>query len=48
MLDNYLNIAADAGFQNTVLPTIDGTAGKLPPIATKLNGVIAATKPILL
>ena len=36
-----LSIALDAGFQTTVLPMIAGAVVKLPPIAVKLNGVMA-------
>ena len=33
------------GFQITTLPIIAGALGRLPPIAVKLNGVTAYTKP---
>src|SRR3712207_6032050 len=32
------------GFQTTVLPISAAVVGRLPPIAVKLNGVIASTK----
>ncbi len=34
-----------AGFHTTVLPISAGAVGRLPPIAVKLNGVSANTKP---
>ena len=34
-----------AGFQTDVLPMSAGAVGRLPPIAVKLNGVTAKTKP---
>ena len=34
-----------AGFQTTVLPHIAAEVGRLPPIAVKLKGVTANTKP---
>ena len=34
-----------AGFQTTVLPMSAGAAGRLAPIAVKLNGLIAKTNP---
>jgi hypothetical protein len=34
-------MALDAGFQITVLPISAGAVGRLPPMAVKLNGVIA-------
>ncbi|MNS49188.1 hypothetical protein D3C72_817880 [compost metagenome] len=34
-----------AGFHTITLPHIAGAVGRLPPIAVKLNGVIASTKP---
>ena len=34
-----------AGFHRTVLPIIAGAVDRLPPIAVKLNGVTAKTKP---
>src|SRR5262245_53022334 len=37
--------AVEAGFQITVLPISAGDADRLPPIAVKLNGVTANTKP---
>ena len=37
--------AVDAGFQTTVFPIRAALAGRLPPIAVKLNGVTAKTKP---
>ena len=33
--------AVAAGFHTTVLPISAGAVGRLPPIAVKLNGVIA-------
>ena len=33
------------GFHTTVLPISAGMVGRLPPIAVKLNGVMARTKP---
>ena len=36
-----LSSALAAGFQTTVLPMSAGAVGRLPPIAVKLNGVIA-------
>ncbi len=33
------------GFQTTVLPISAAVVGRLPPIAVKLNGVMARTKP---
>ena len=38
-------IACAEGFQITVLPSSAGTVGRFPPIAVKLNGVTAYTKP---
>ena len=35
----------DAGFQITVLPINAGALVRLPPIAVKLNGLTAKTKP---
>jgi hypothetical protein len=35
----------DAGFQTTVLPINAGLPVRLPPIAVKLNGLTAKTKP---
>ena len=40
-----LRIASGDGFHTTTLPSIAGADGRLPAIAVKLNGVIAATKP---
>src|SRR5438445_9871443 len=37
--------AVDAGFQTTVLPISAALVGRLPPIAVKLKGVTAKTKP---
>ena len=37
--------AVDAGFQTTVFPISAALVGRLPPIAVKLNGVTAKTKP---
>ncbi len=37
--------AVDAGFQTTVLPISAADVGRFPPIAVKLNGVTAKTKP---
>jgi len=37
--------AVDAGFQTTALPISAALEGRLPPIAVKLNGVTAKTKP---
>ena len=37
--------AVDAGFQTTVLPIIAGDVVRLPPMAVKLNGLTAKTKP---
>src|SRR5439155_13556398 len=37
--------AVDAGFQSTVFPISATDVGRLPPIAVKLNGVTAKTKP---
>ena len=39
------SIAVCAGFHTTVLPIIAGAVGRLPPMAVKLNGVTAKTKP---
>ena len=36
-----LSIAVAAGFQTTTLPSSAGAVGRLPPIAVKLNGVMA-------
>jgi hypothetical protein len=36
-----LRVAAVAGFHTTTLPRMAGVVGRLPPIAVKLNGVIA-------
>ena len=38
-------MAESVGFHKTQLPISAGAAAKLPPIAVKLNGVIAAQKP---
>jgi hypothetical protein len=38
-------IAVLAGLNNTTLPIIAGVPERLPPIAVKLNGATAATKP---
>src|SRR6186997_2525874 len=38
-------VAVPAGFQSAVLPMSAGAVGRLPPIAVKLNGVTAKTKP---
>ncbi len=38
-------IEVEAGFQSTVLPINAGALGRLAPIAVKLNGVTAKTKP---
>jgi hypothetical protein len=38
-------MAVDAGFQTTVFPIRAADDGRLPPIAVKLNGVTAKTKP---
>jgi len=38
-------MAVEAGFQRTTLPTIAGVPAKFPPIAVKLKGEMAATKP---
>ena len=35
----------DAGFQTTVLPISAGEVVRFAPIAVKLNGLIAKTKP---
>ena len=35
----------EAGFQTTVLPISAGDVVRLAPIAVKLNGLIAKTKP---
>ena len=35
----------EAGFQTTVLPISAGEVVRLAPIAVKLNGLIAKTKP---
>ena len=43
--DGEPSIAVPAGFQSTVLPIIAGEPARLPPIAVKLNGEIASTKP---
>ena len=37
--------AVEAGFQITVLPISAGLTERLPPMAVKLNGVTANTKP---
>jgi hypothetical protein len=37
--------AEDAGFHNTVLPSMAGADGRFPPMAVKLKGVTANTKP---
>ena len=37
--------AVDAGFHTTVLPIIAGDVVRLPPMAVKLNGLTAKTKP---
>ena len=37
--------AVDAGFQTTVLPISAGDVVRLPPMAVKLNGLTAKTKP---
>jgi hypothetical protein len=37
--------AVDAGFQTTVLPISAALVGRFAPIAVKLNGVTAKTKP---
>jgi hypothetical protein len=38
-------MAAGDGFQSTTLPINAGAAGRLPPMAVKLNGDTAYTKP---
>ncbi len=38
-------MAVWAGFQTTVLPIIAGVPLRLAPIAVKLNGLMAYTKP---
>ncbi len=38
-------ICVPAGFQRTVLPIMAGAPQRLPPMAVKLNGVTAYTKP---
>ena len=37
--------AVDAGFHTIVLPIIAGDVVRLPPMAVKLNGLTAKTKP---
>ena len=37
--------AVDAGFQRTVLPASAGAIDRLPPMAVKLKGEMASTKP---
>jgi hypothetical protein len=37
--------AVEAGFQTIVFPISAGELGRLAPIAVKLNGVTAKTKP---
>src|SRR5262245_56851835 len=39
------SIAVGAGFQTTLLPMSAGAAGRLPPMAVKLNGDTANTNP---
>src|SRR5919109_5064447 len=39
------NAAVDAGFQTTVLPISAAELGRFAPMAVKLNGVTAKTKP---
>ena len=41
----FERIEVEAGFQSTVLPISAGELGRLAPIAVKLNGVTAKTKP---
>jgi hypothetical protein len=36
-----LSVAVAEGFQTTALPMRAGAVGRLPPIAVKLNGVMA-------
>ena len=36
-----LRLAVAAGFQIATLPSIAGAVGRLPPMAVKLNGVMA-------
>ena len=45
MKTEALRTAELAGFQTTVLPIKAGAVGRLPPMAVKLNGVTAKTKP---
>src|SRR5256885_15449823 len=46
LIRKYAEYAAvDAGFQTTVFPISAALVGRLPPIAVKLNGVTAKTKP---
>jgi len=35
----------EAGFQRTTFPITAGAAARLPPMAVKLNGATAKTKP---
>ncbi len=41
MMYQALGIAAEAGFQTTVLPMSAGAVGRLPAIEVKLKGVTA-------
>ena len=40
-----LRLAVGAGFQTTTLPMSAGAAARFPPMAVKLNGVTAYTRP---
>ena len=40
-MNQLLSEALPAGFHTTALPMSAGAVGRLPPIAVKLNGVMA-------
>lgn len=45
-IDHDAIIELKDGFHNTTLPRVAGPVAKLPPIAVKLNGLMAAIKPL--